>query len=53
MSAKISKLLMAMALLSPFGSIASMAQGHFDGPKNAQEPKHKATRSQHQSLTAC
>jgi len=36
MSAKISKLLMAMALLSPFGSIASMAQGHFDASKKAQ-----------------
>ena len=36
MSAKISKLLMAMALLLPFGSIASMAQGHFDASKKAQ-----------------
>lgn len=36
MSAKISKLLMAMALLSPFGSIATMAQGHFDASKKAQ-----------------
>ena len=36
MSTKISKLLMAMALLSPFGSIASMAQGHFDASKKAQ-----------------
>ena len=36
MSAKISKLLMAMALLSPFGSIASMAQGHFDASKKTQ-----------------
>ena len=36
MSAKISKLLMAMALLSPFGSIASMAQGHFDASKRTQ-----------------
>ena len=36
MSAKISKLLMAMDLLSPFGSIASMAQGHFDASKKAQ-----------------
>ncbi|WP_314957390.1 DUF5683 domain-containing protein [Hoylesella loescheii] len=36
MSAKISKLLIAVALLSPFGSIASMAQGHFDASKKAQ-----------------
>jgi len=36
MSAKISKLLMAMALLSPFGNIATMAQGHFDASKKAQ-----------------
>ena len=36
MSAKISKLWMAMALLSPFGSIASMAQGHFDASKKTQ-----------------
>jgi len=36
MSAKISKLLMAMALLSPFCSIASMAQGHFDASKKTQ-----------------
>jgi len=36
MSAKISKLLMAMALLSPFGSIATMAQGHFDASKKTQ-----------------
>ena len=36
MSAKISKLLMAMALLSPFCSIAAMAQGHFDASKKAQ-----------------
>lgn len=36
MSAKISKLLMAMALLLPFGSISSMAQGHFDASKKTQ-----------------
>ena len=36
MSAKISKLLMAMALLSPFCSIAAMAQGHFDASKKTQ-----------------
>ena len=37
MSVKICKLLLTMTLLSPFGCIASMAQGHFDGPKKAQE----------------
>lgn len=36
MSAKISKLLMTMALLSPFGSVASIAQGHFDASKKTQ-----------------
>ena len=36
MSAKISKLLMTMALLSPFGSVASIAQGHFDASKRTQ-----------------
>ena len=36
MSAKISKLLMTMALLSPFGSVASIAQGHFDTLKKTQ-----------------
>ena len=36
MSAKISKLLMVMALLSPFGNIATMAQGHFDASKKTQ-----------------
>ena len=36
MSAKISKLLMTMALLSPFGSVASIAQGHFDNSKKTQ-----------------
>ncbi len=36
MSAKISKLLMTMALLSPFGSVASIAQGHFDTSKKTQ-----------------
>ena len=36
MSAKISKLLMTMALLSPFGSVASIAQGHFDSSKKTQ-----------------
>ena len=36
MSAKISRLLMTMALLSPFGSVASIAQGHFDASKKTQ-----------------
>ena len=43
MSAKISKLLMAMALLSPFGSIASMAQGHFYASKKAQTQGYTLT----------
>jgi len=33
MSAKISKLLTTMALLSPVGSVACVAQGHFDAAK--------------------
>ena len=52
MSVKICKLLLTMTLLSPFGCIASMAQGHFDGPKNAQEQGDTLTTTLYNNQTA-
>ena len=52
MSVKICKLLLTMTLLSPFGCIASMAQGHFDGPKKAQEQGDTLTTTLYNNQTA-
>ena len=52
MSVKICKLLLTMTLLAPFGCIASMAQGHFDGPKKAQEQGDTLTTTHYNNQTA-